>query len=183
MFLALDQRNFPAARKALTDYKSPDLANAGFITPREMYEGVIARGARNMAAAQSAFLAARERAAAALAKRPEDAKALMVLADIDAYLGRKDEAVREGEHAMELLPVTKDALDGPYLLTVLAEIYTQVGQPGRALDLLERAAPMPWGPSHGDLKLGLDWDPLRNNPRFEKIVASLASKDSPPAAK
>jgi TolB-like protein/cytochrome c-type biogenesis protein CcmH/NrfG len=179
--LALDQRDFSAAKKALADYKSPDFNSAGYITPREVFEGQIARGAGDKTAAQSAFLAAREKAAAMLAKRPEDPKVLIVLADIDARLGRKDEAVREGEHAVELLPVTKDALDGPNLLTQLADIYTQVGQPGRALDLLERAAPMPWGPSYGDLKLGLDWDPLRKDPRFEKIVASLAPKDSPSA--
>jgi hypothetical protein len=55
----------------------------------------------------------------------------------------------------------------------------RVGQPDRGLDLLERVAPMPWGPSYGDLKLNDDWDSVRSNPRFQKIVASLAPKDSP----
>jgi hypothetical protein len=127
--------------------------------------------------AQSAFLVARERAATIVAKRPADAKALAILGYIDARLGRKTEAVREGEHAAELLPVEKDSLDGPVILTYLAQIYARVGESTRAIDLLERVAPMPWGPSYGDLQLGSDWDSLRKEPRFVKIAASLAPKD------
>jgi tetratricopeptide (TPR) repeat protein len=183
MFLALDQRDFAGAKKALADYKSPDFANAGFITPREMYEGQIAQDAGETAAAQSALLVARERAAATVAKRPNDAKALAILGSIDARLGRKEEALREGERAAELLPVEKDSLDGPVILGWLASICVRVGQPDRGLDLLERVAPMPWGPSYGDLKLNDDWDSLRNNPRFQKVVASLAPKDLPASNK
>ncbi len=179
MFLAMDQRDFAAAKRALADYKSPDFANAGFITPREMCEGQIAQDTGQAAAAQSALLVARERASATVAKRPNDAKALAILGYIDARLGRKTEAVREGEHATELLPVEKDSLDGPAILGYLASIYVRVEQPDRSLDLLERVAPMPWGPSYGDLKLNNDWDPLRSNPRFQKLVASLAPKDLP----
>ena len=172
--LALDQRDFRAAEKALLDYKGADFAEHGFITPRESYEGVVAQGIGELEKAQSAFFAARERVAATVAKRSDDAKALMILAEIDARLGRKEEAVREGEHAAELLPVAKDAFEGPEIQTRLAALYGQVGQHNRALDLLARVAPMPGGPHYGDLKLDLDWDPLRGDPRFEKIVASLA---------
>jgi TolB-like protein/Flp pilus assembly protein TadD len=182
--LALIQRDFRAAEKALLDYKGKDFAavsgshrDHGFITPREVYEGVVAHGLGELGRAQSAFLAARERTAATVAKRPDDAKALIILAEIDARLGRKEEAVHEGEHAAELLPVAKDALEGPEIQTRLGALYGQVGQPDRALDLLERVTEMPGGPSYGELKLDLDWDPLRGDPRFEKIVASLAPKD------
>ena len=175
--LALDQRDFRAAEKALLDYKGADFAEHGFITPRESYEGVVAQGIGELEKAQSAFFAARERVAATVAKRSDDAKALMILAEIDARLGRKEEAVREGEHAAELLPVAKDAFEGPEIQTRLAALYGQVGQHNRALDLLARVGPMPSGPHYGDLKLDLDWDPLRRDPRFEKILASLAPKD------
>jgi hypothetical protein len=77
----------------------------------------------------------------------------------------------------------KDSLDGPVILTGLASIYARVGQPDRALDVLERVAPMPWGPSYGDLKLGEDWDSLRSNPRFQKVLASLGPKDMAAATK
>ena len=181
--LALIQRDFRAAEKALLDYKGADFAARRSITPREVYEGVVARGLGELEKAQSSFLAARDRAAATVAKRPDDAKALMILAEIDARLGRKEEAVREGEHAAELLPVAKDAFEGPEIQTRLAALYGQVGQPDRALDLLARVAQMPGGPTYGDLKLDLDWDPLRGDPRFEKIVASLAPKDLPAGSK
>jgi predicted negative regulator of RcsB-dependent stress response len=87
--------------------------------------------------------------------------------------------VREGERAAEVLPVAKDAVDGPVILTYLAGIYAQTGQPDRALDVLERVVPMNWGPQYGDLKLDVTWDPLRSDPRFQKVLASLAPTDSP----
>jgi TolB-like protein/Flp pilus assembly protein TadD len=189
LFLAFDQRDFAAAKKALADYKGPDFPSTGFITtpkmaaPREMYEGQIAQGFGDTAAAQSAFLNARERAAAMVAMRPDDAKALSILGYIDARLGRKDDAVREGARATELLPVEKDSLDGPMILGGLATIYVRAGQPDRALDVLERVAAMPCGPSYGELKLNEDWDSLRSNPRFQKLLASLGPKDVAAAAK
>jgi TolB-like protein/cytochrome c-type biogenesis protein CcmH/NrfG len=177
LLLAFDKRDFRAAEKALSEYKSRDFVST-FTTPREVYEGRVALRLGDEARSRAAFLAARERAAATVANQPDDGKALIVLSRIDTHLGRKEDAVREGEQAAQLLPVTKDAADGPAILTMLASIYAQIGEPGRALDLLERVAPMIYGPSYGDLKLGLDWDP-----RFEKIVASLAPRDDTAAAK
>ncbi len=183
MFLALDERDFPAAGRALSDFKGRDFPDGTFIIPREIYEASVERGLGDETRARSSYLAARERVAATLAEQPEEPRVLIVLALIDAYLGRNEEAVAEGKHAAELLPITKDSFDGPMLLTYLAAIYVKVKQPGPALDLLERVAPMPRGPFYGDLKLGLDWDPLRNDPRFEKLVASLAPKDASASAK
>ncbi len=94
----------------------------GFIIPREDFEGRIARGLGDAPRAEAAFLRARERAAASVAARPSDAKALIVLAGIDAKLGRKEEAVREAERAVELLPVARDAVDGPLMLWSLAAV-------------------------------------------------------------
>jgi tetratricopeptide (TPR) repeat protein len=98
----------------------------------------------------------------------------MVLAQIDARLGRKDEAIAEAQRAVELLPAAKDAADAPAMLSRLASVYAHVGETSRALDLLAELAKMPWGPSYGALKLDEMWDPLRREPRFEKILASLA---------
>ena len=105
---------------------------------------------------------------------------MMVLALIDAALGRKDEAAREGERAIELLPVTSDAVDGATLVGRLATVYAEIGDTDRAVEHLEKAAVLPHSLHYGDLKLDERFDPIRNDPRFEKIVASLAPKDAKP---
>ena len=114
-----------------------------------------------------------------MSERAEDGKALIVLAQIDAALGRKEDALREGTRAIELLPVAKDALLGDALLNRLASIYAQVGETSRAFELLEKVSQIPFGVTYGSLKLDEIWDPLRGDARFEKIVASLAPKANP----
>jgi serine/threonine protein kinase/Flp pilus assembly protein TadD len=176
--LAFAERDYHAAQQVLSGYWLPEFREFDYVTPREFYEGLAARGLGNLSRARTAFLSARERVAATVAKRPDDARALIVLADIDAQLGRKDDAIREGEHALELLPVAKDAFDGPIILGRLAGIYAQRGDSAHALALLEQATKLPNGPSYGSLKLDEVWDPLRREPRFEKIVESLAPKEA-----
>ena len=180
--LPLWQRDYHAAEQALSAYSSPDITERGYVTPREFFTGVIIRGRGDAATAQTAFVAARERAAATVAERPDDAKALIILAEIDARLGHKVEAIREGEDASRLLPVSRDAFDGPDILARLAGILGQVGETSRALDLLEQLLKIPAAPSltrpcYGRLKLDEVWDPLRGDPRFEKTLASLAPKE------
>jgi tetratricopeptide (TPR) repeat protein len=183
--LALFQRDYHAAEQALASYPGPNIIDAGNISPKEFFTGLIAQGLADPAKAQTAFVAAREKAAAMVAERPDDAKALVILAEIDARLGRKAEAIREGEQATELRPLSKDAHEGPEILARLAGVLAQVGETHRALDLLEQVSKMPGSSSstyahYGLLKLSEVWDPLRGDPRFEKIVASLAPKpDSP----
>jgi tetratricopeptide (TPR) repeat protein len=108
--------------------------------------------------------------------QPEYAPAWSRLGLIDAGLGRKDDAILEGRHACELLPVSKDAVDGPYYIINLAMIYAWTGEKDLALEQLAIAARIPGGVTYGELKLYPQWDSLRDNPRFEKIVASLAPK-------
>ena len=174
--LALRRRDYPAAERALADYRLEDFNAGGFITPRQWYEGVVARSREDREAAQNAFTLAHERVAAAVRHRPEDAKALIILAEIDAALGHKQDAIKGGLRAMELLPVSKDAADGPTILGAMASVYAQLGETKAALDLLESCAAMPNGPDYGSLKLDQEWDPLRSNPRFDKILALLAPK-------
>ena len=88
-----------------------------------------------------------------------------------AYLDRKDEAISEGERGCALLPVARDALSGPYFRHVLARIYILVGEPQKALDHLETLLRIPYFLSPGWLKIDPNFDPLRNNPRFQKLVA------------
>ena len=95
---------------------------------------------------------------------------------IDAGLGRKDEAIREGRRACELLPMLKDAVDGVAFVVNLAQIYAWTGERNLALDQLSKALKVPNDCPYGELRLHPIWDPLRCDPRFEKIVNSLAPK-------
>jgi hypothetical protein len=125
--------------------------------------------------AQLAFTAARVQQEKIIQAQPDFGPAWCVLGLIDAGLGRKEEALREGRHAVELLPIEKDAILGNYLVRYFAIIAAWVGEKDLACQQLAIAAPPP-GPSYGGLKLMPFWDPLRGEPCFEKIVASLAPK-------
>jgi hypothetical protein len=88
-----------------------------------------------------------------------------------AYLGRKAEAIEEGERGMALVPVSRDAFGGTYNQHQLARIYLLVGEPNKALDQLEPLLQIPYYLSPGWLKIDPTFDPLRGNPRFERLVA------------
>ncbi len=121
--------------------------------------------ARTRAYADSARVAFRDR----LRGAPEDAQSHVFLGLALAYLGRKAEAVREGEQALAL-PVAKDAYNGPYLQHQLARIYLLVGEPEKALDQLAPLLKVPYYLSPGWLKIDPTFDPLRGNPRFQRLV-------------
>jgi serine/threonine-protein kinase len=178
--LALAQRDYRAAEEALSVREWEETNMTGYTLPPEWQVGVVASGLGNAEKARTAFLAARERAAADVAARPQDAKARMILARIEARLGNKDAAIREGERALAELPPAKDTLDGVRALGELAAVYAELGESGRTLDLLEQSAKLPAGVSYGYLKLGLPWETLRHEPRFQKVLDSLAPRDTPP---
>jgi predicted Zn-dependent protease len=110
-------------------------------------------------------------------KQPDFAAALSLLAMIDAGLGRKEEAMREGRRAVELLPISKDAVAGTAFAINLAQVYAWTGEKDLAIDQIAAVERVPNQLSYGLLKLHPIWDPLRGDPRFEKIVASLAPND------
>ncbi len=103
---------------------------------------------------------------------PEDAHLRVFRALSLAYLGRKEEAIREGERGAALLPVSKDAAIGPYIQHQLARIYIVAGEPDKALDRLEPLLKVPYILSPGWLKIDPNFDPLRNNPRFQRLVSA-----------
>ena len=94
-------------------------------------------------------------------------------------LGRCNEAIPEGKRASEILPFTKDSWVGSIWITNLAAIYTWCGDKDAALEQLEKSIKLPTGVSYAELKQSPDWDSLRGDPRFEKIVDSLAPKEPP----
>jgi hypothetical protein len=91
-----------------------------------------------------------------------------------AYMGRKAEAIREGRRGVELMPISRDASNGPYIQHQLVRIYLLVGEPEQALDLLEPLLRVPYYLSPGMLRIDPNFDPLRKNPRFMKLVEGTA---------
>jgi hypothetical protein len=104
--------------------------------------------------------------------KPKDAPYFASVAELDAGLGRKDEAIREARQAVDLLPIAKDADVGPVYVANLAMVYAWTGERERALEQLEIIAKIPAGPTYGDLRFNPRWDNLRGDPRFDNIVAA-----------
>jgi len=177
LFYALAERDAAAARNAvLAAGDNPALTDETMNFSRSFMEGVIARMTNDEAGARAAFTAARAEQQKTLLAPESYGPALCVLGLIDAGLGRKEEALRHGRRAVELLPVEKDALYGTGMLEYFAMIAAWVGDKDLACEQLAIAVRPPTPLNYGKLKLLPFWDPLRGDPRFEKIVASLAPK-------
>src|SRR5207302_11250065 len=177
---ALAERDVAAAREALLASDEGRLGVDAVRFPRPFVEGVIARMANDEHKAQLAFTAARAEQQKNVQAQPDYGPAWCVLGVIDAALGRKDDALREGRRALELLPVKKDPINGMLVIKYLAVIAAWVGEKDFACEQLATAVRYPnrgLDLSYGDLKLLPWWDALRGEPCFEKIVASLAPKE------
>ena len=173
---ALAERDAAASKNALNAFGEIPLTDYAVHLNRPLIEGVIARMTKDDAKARAAFTAARAEQEKAVQSQPNYGPALCALGLIDAGLGRNEEALREGRRAVELLPVEKDAINGPLMITYLAMIAAWAGDKDLACEQLAIAIRPPSTVSYGQLKLLPFWDPLRGDPRFEKIVASLAPK-------
>jgi TolB-like protein/Tfp pilus assembly protein PilF len=145
--------------------------------PRSWCEGLAARVRGDNAAAQAAFLAARAEVEKTVREQSDYGPSFTVLGLIDAGLGRKEEALREGLHAVELLPITKDSIDGAEVMKYLGVIYAWCGEKDLAIKQISATLQIPSTLSYGNLKLHPYWDLLRGEPRFEKIVTDLEPKD------
>jgi TolB-like protein/tRNA A-37 threonylcarbamoyl transferase component Bud32 len=177
---ALAERDVVAAKDALNAFGEIPLTDYAVHLNRPLVQGVIARMTNDEEAARAAFTAARAEQEKAVKAEPNYAPPLCVLGLIDAGLGRKEEALRAGRRAVELLPVAKDAINGPLMIEYLAMIAGWVGEKDLACEQLAIAIRPPSTVSYGQLKLLPFWDPLRNDPCFEKIVTSLAPKETAP---
>lgn len=173
--LALCERDSAVVSEALAAIPASGTA-ADLNFPRSWCEGLAARVKGDTATAQAAFLAARGELERTVNEQPDYAPSLCVLGLIDAALGRKNEAISEGRRAVELLPITKDSIDGAEMAKHLAIIYALIGEKDLAIPQIEATLQIPSTLSYGSLKLHPYWDALRGDPRFEKIVADLAPK-------
>jgi serine/threonine-protein kinase len=146
---------------------------------RTYAKGLIARMKGDEDGAHAAFSAARAEQEKVIRGQTDDwagSAELCSLGLIDAALGRKQEALSEGRHAVELEPVTKNALDAPDILYFYAAICAQVGERDLAIEQLKTLARIAAGASYGELRLDPFWDPLRGDPRFEAMVNDPANR-------
>ena len=178
LMCALAERDVAAAKDVLSALAENDigLSSDQVFFNRPFIKGVIARMTKDEVKARAAFMAARAEQEKTVRAQPDYGPALCVLGLIDAALGRKEEALREGRLAVELLPIEKDALGGTAMVKYLAMIAAWVGDKDLACEQLASIIRGPSDLSYGQLKLMPFWDPLRGDPRFEEIVASLAPK-------
>ena len=177
LICALAERDAAAARNAvIAAGENPAQTDEAVSFSPSFMKGVIARMTKDDAEARTAFAAARAEQEK-VSQTPESyGPALCVLGLIDAGLGRNEEALRKGQRAVELLPVEKDPISGITMVKYLAMIAAWVGDKDLACEKLAIAIRPPSRLTYGELKLLPLWDPLRGDPRFEKLVASLAPK-------
>jgi len=173
---AMSERDPAAAEHALSALGETDIGIDAVYLNHEVATGLIARMTKDETKARAAFDAARAKQQKLLQQQPDWAPAICVLGLIDAGLGRKQEALQEGRRAVDLLPVAKDSINGAHMIEYYAMIAAWVGEKDLACEQLAKAVQLPGTLSYGQLKLLPYWDPLRGDPRFEKIVASLAPK-------
>jgi tetratricopeptide (TPR) repeat protein len=175
--LSLCERTPAAAARTLANTPREGITTYGAVLPKAYWEGLVARWQGDVPRARAAFTVARTELEKAVAAEPNLASAVSLLGVMDAGLGRKEEAIRQGRRACELLPISKDAVDGPWIATNLAQILAWTGEKSAAIEQLETVARVPNILSYGFLKLQPMWDNLRGDPRFEKLVADLATKE------
>jgi serine/threonine-protein kinase len=170
------ERDFDRAERAIE--RSPATIFETFTGPRSTKKfllGKVALARGDTDKARPLFEAELPFARSELAEATDSAPRHAQFGLICAYLGQKEEAIAEGQRAVELLPVSKDAFEGPSMELVLAEIYSRVGEPDKGISLLEHLLTTPSGTNQLFLK-DWNWDPLRSSPRFQKLLASAPPK-------
>ena len=176
--VAMLDRDYAAARRAIDASTAKELSYTGEgSTPRSFFEGSIALAQGDIAGAQKYFEDARPVFENAAKEAPLSAIRHANLGWLYAFMGRKEDAIREGRRAVELKPESKDAVDGVIVNCYLALIYARVGEKDLAFPFLERLLKTPgavdsvdYSITINDLKYRWEWDPIRSDPRFQKLI-------------
>ena len=175
--LAIRERNPAEAKRALASLPADGCRDETILFPRPWCEGRVALLAGDRNSAESAFQKGRAAAEKTAREQPLYAEAYSILGVLNAALGRHSEAIEEGKHAVEMVPVEKDSLIGARMIYYLALIYTFCGEKDLAFQQLELSARIPSGITYVDLLFEPDWDSLRPDPRFKHLVEVLAPKN------
>jgi serine/threonine-protein kinase len=176
--LAMIARVFATALHVLEVSPLNDLSYLnGSTTPKSFLQGCVYLAQDNAADARKLFETARQSFEAAVKESPKSAERRANFALVNAFMGRKEEAIREARRAVELKPESKDALDGALMNAYLALVYARVGEKDLAFPLIERllktSGPVDsadYSITVNDLKSRWEWDPIRNDPRFQKLI-------------
>ena len=176
--VAMLRRDYSAAKKVVETSSANELSytNAG-TTPKVFFEGCIYLAQGVNVKAQQALELARPALEAAVQEAPASAERHAILGWLYAFMGRKDDAIREGRLAVELKPESTDAVDGTLMSAYLALIYARVGENDLAISLIDRLLKIPgavdsadYSITINDLKYRWEWDPIRSDPRFQAII-------------
>jgi TolB-like protein/Flp pilus assembly protein TadD len=177
--VSMMERDFDAAEKILGTFPRERFDE----TPKSLFQGDIALARGDVAQARSLYENGRPAMEAQVRDHPDDSQRRARLGLLYACLGRKEDAIRESRRAIDLRRERKDALETPLRENNLAMVYVLIGETGQAIALIERLLSAPgagWGddPSMtlAELRLRWQWDPLRNDPRFQKILANPEPK-------
>ncbi|MGI8481223.1 MAG: tetratricopeptide repeat protein [Chthoniobacterales bacterium] len=177
-------RDFDGAERAVASCQQETVSYLnGQPTPKAFLLGCIAVARGDSGGALSQLETVRSEFAKSIEEAPDSAERHANLGMVCAFMGRKDEAIREGRRAMDLTPVSQDAFDGAIMQCFMALIYARLGENDQAIQLIERLITFPgavdtlnYSITMSDLRKRWEWDPLRNDPRFQKIIAGPEPK-------
>ena len=168
-WMAMLDGNYAEAERLLAASPRQDFQDIdfSFYYPKSWYQAMIARAKGDSARATAAFRECREILAQRLIVKPEHARTIAVLAQVDAGLGQKELALQEAQHAIDLMPISKDIYDGALVLEGLAQVYTWSGEHDRAIEVLQKLVSIPSYINYARLKLHPLWKPLRGDPSLK----------------
>ena len=176
--LALDHRDWQQAKELITKMEGDDdgehFAFGYRRVPVACYSILLARLQGEPYEGHGEFAETRQLLSQKVEKSPGNPSLLSNLAVIDALLGRKEDAISEAKRAVEMLPISKDAVDGPRVEANLAVVYAWTNEPGLAIQQIGRLAKTPYGLFYNDLKFSCYFEPLRSHPHFGSLLTELA---------
>jgi TolB-like protein/Tfp pilus assembly protein PilF len=183
--LALHAHDWTRAKQLLEQLNGREIggeddSNFGYATvpvPAGCYSLLLSRLKGDQPNANHRFVEAREQLNQKVRASPGNAPLLSALAIVDALLAHKEDAIKEAQRAVEMLPVSQDGMDGPGVLTNLAVVYAWTDQADMAFKQLEVLTKTPLGIYYGQLKADQLWTPIRQDPRFQKMLADLAPRE------
>jgi tetratricopeptide (TPR) repeat protein len=173
--VALCDRDFQEAGRVLEADAHGEFHHDWYVYPRAFVAALIARARGDAQAARGFLETMRPLAVQAVHDQPDDAKVLSLLAQVDAGLGRTEDALREARRAVDMVPISENADLGTDLAVDLAQVYAWAGERDLAFEQLARLVQTPKALHYGGLKLDPIWNDLRGEPRFENLLAELAA--------